>query len=71
MINGGETLDASEIIPESEIFTAEAKNRVTVLPVIYQATGARKILNVDLQRAAVGENLNLAIFQQVERTINY
>ena len=70
-INGAATLTDSEIIPESEIFTAETHNRVTVLPVIYQATGARKILNIDLQRDAVGENLNLAIFQHVERTINY
>tara|TARA_R110001632_G_scaffold1865_4_gene8173 strand:+ start:866 stop:2470 length:1605 start_codon:yes stop_codon:yes gene_type:complete len=70
-IDGNATLNDSEIIPESEIFTAEAANRVLVLPVMYESTGARKILNVDLTKNADGENLRLAIFHQVERTITY
>ena len=70
-INGDATLNDSEIIPESEIFTANAANRVLVLPVMYESTGARKILNIDLTKNAAGENLRLAIFHQVERTITY
>ena len=71
IINGLPALDQSEIIPESEIFTAEAQNRVIVLPVMYEATGARKILNIDLVKDKAGEDLNLVIFSQVERTIDY
>ena len=70
-INGAATLADSEIIPEAEIMTAEAGNRVTVLPVMYESTGARKILNIDLVKAASGANLNLAIFHQVTRTLDY
>ena len=70
-INGAATLADSEIIPESEIMTANAGNRVTVLPVMYEMTGSRKILNIDLVKAAAGANLNLAIFHQVTRTLDY
>ena len=71
IINGLPALDQSEIIPESEIFTAEAQNRVVVLPVMYEATGARKILNIDLVKDKAGSDLNLVVFSQVERTIDY
>jgi hypothetical protein len=71
IINGSATLDLSEIVPESEIFTANAGNRVVVLPVMYEATGARKILNIDLTKDKAGEDLNLVVFSQVERTIDY
>ena len=60
-----------EVITEAEIFQPAAKNRVTVLPVIYEATGERKLLNIDLTKSANGSNLNLAIFQMVERTVEY
>tara|TARA_R110002012_G_scaffold186320_1_gene352986 strand:- start:506 stop:712 length:207 start_codon:yes stop_codon:yes gene_type:complete len=58
-------------IGENQIFTAGTHNRVTVLPVIYEGTGARKLLNVDLIKDAEGEPLNLAIYQMVERTVDY
>ena len=70
-VAGAATLAESEIIPESEIMTAGTANRVTVLPVMYEMTGSRKILNVDLVKAASGANLNLAIFHQVNRTVDY
>ena len=70
-IEGAAALADSAIIPESEIMTAEAANRVTVLPVMYEMTGSRKILNIDLVKAAAGANLNLAIFHQVTRTVDY
>ena len=70
-ISGAATLADSAIIPEAEIMTAEAGNRVTVLPVMYEQTGSRKILNIDLVKAAAGANLNLAIFHQVQRTLDY
>ena len=59
------------VIGENQIFTAGTHNRVTVLPVIYEGTGARKLLNVDLTKDAEGESLNLAIYQMVERTVDY
>ena len=70
-VNGAADLADSEIIPEAEIMTANGGNRVTVLPVMYEQTGARKILNIDLVKAAAGANLNLAIFHQVTRTLDY
>jgi len=70
-INGNGALQQSEIIPESEIFTAETDNRVVVLPVMYEATGARKILNIDLVKDKAGQNLNLVVFHQVTRTVDY
>ena len=70
-IQGAAALADGEIIPESEIMTANGGNRVTVLPVMYESTGARKILNIDLVKAAAGSNLNLAIFHQVQRTLDY
>ena len=61
----------AQVITESEIFQPAANNRVTVLPVIYEATGQRKLLNIDLTKSVNGQNLNLAIFQMVERTVEY
>ena len=64
-------MSGSSVIEEHAIFQAGSHSRVTVLPVIYESTGARKLLNVDLTKNAAGNALNLAIYQMVERTINY
>ena len=61
----------ASVITEAEIFQPHTANRVTVLPVIYEATGQRKLLNIDLNKSVDGSNLNLAIFQMVERTVEY
>jgi hypothetical protein len=61
----------AQVISENEIFQPAELSRTTVLPVIYEATGQRKLLNVDLSKSVDGENLNLAIFQMVERTLEY
>tara|TARA_R110002126_G_scaffold96892_2_gene226334 strand:- start:243 stop:1778 length:1536 start_codon:yes stop_codon:yes gene_type:complete len=70
-ISGAADLVDSEVIPESEIFTAEAKNRTLVLPAIYKSDGTRKLLTVDLVKTAADKTLNLNIFSHVNRTIDY
>ena len=59
------------VISEHAIYAPGSHARVTVLPVIYEGDGQRKLLNIDLTKSAEGENLNLAIFQMVERTVEY
>ena len=61
----------AEVISEFQVFEPVATARTTVLPVIYEGNGQRKLLNIDLNKSVNGENLNLAIFQMVERTVEY
>tara|TARA_R110000782_G_scaffold45394_3_gene100873 strand:+ start:3377 stop:5041 length:1665 start_codon:yes stop_codon:yes gene_type:complete len=69
---------SNEIIPQISVFEAIAAtgtNGVTVIPVMYDDDNQSKLINLDLQRdatapAAVGV-MNLVLFQEVERTINY
>ena len=72
-IIAGTTADPTlaEVISEFQVFEPVATARTTVLPVIYEGTGQRKLLNIDLTKSVDGENLNLAIFQMVERTVEY
>ena len=65
------TPNDATVIAEHAIFAPGSHSRVTVLPVIYEGDGQRKLLNIDLTKSATGENLNLAIFQMVERTVEY
>ena len=72
-IIAGTTADPTiaEVISEFQVFEPVATARTTVLPVIYEGNGQRKLLNIDLNKSVNGENLNLAIFQMVERTVEY
>ena len=65
------TPNEAAVISEHAIYAPGSHGRVTVLPVIYEGDGQRKLLNIDLTKSADGENLNLAIFQMVERTVEY
>ena len=68
----------NQIIAQVSVFEKIATagtNGVTVIPVMYDDDNQTKLINLDLQRdgatpAAVGV-MNLVLFQEVERTINY
>ncbi len=75
-MNIGASINNSSVISAGGVFTAqEGTSGVTVIPLIYEQTGVAKLINLDLQRSAtvpgaVG-SMNLVMFQQVQRVINY
>lgn len=78
MLVDGTGIDASAVIAESAVYPTTETNStggVLVVPVIYEANGQPKLLNLDVVRdlasPAAAKALNLVLFQQVERTINY
>tara|TARA_R110002153_G_scaffold1136_4_gene5443 strand:+ start:1360 stop:2994 length:1635 start_codon:yes stop_codon:yes gene_type:complete len=76
-VDNGDILD-SEVIVESGVYpetVTGSTGGVLVVPVMYEANGQSKLLNLDVVRdiaaPAAAVALNLVLFQQVERTINY
>lgn len=77
LVDAGD-INASAVIVEAAVYpTTETGSTggVLVVPVMYEANGQSKLLNLDVVRdvtvPAAATALNLVLFQQVERTINY